>query len=133
MEDGGNILNPMVADGQVIGGSVQGIGTALFEEMIYDSSAQPLSTSFGEYLIPTATEVPNFDIHHICTPSPLSRFGQKGIGEGGAIGPPAALANAINDALKEFDAEITEIPVSPQRVLKIIRNGSLKRAADCDL
>ncbi len=133
VEDGGNILNPMVADGQVIGGSVQGIGTALFEEMMYDSSAQPLSTSFGEYLIPTAAEVPKFDIHHICTPSPLSRFGQKGIGEGGAIGPPAALGNAINDALKELDAEITEIPVSPQRILKIIRNKSLKRAADSDL
>jgi carbon-monoxide dehydrogenase large subunit len=116
-EDGGTLLNPLIVDGQVIGGTAQGIGTALYEAMPYDASGQPLGSTLADYLLPGATEVPEPRIDHMATPSPLSMFGQKGIGEGGAIGPPAALANAVNDALAPFGVEISELPITPQRVL----------------
>lgn len=116
-EDGGVLLNPMIVDGQVIGGVAQGIGTALYEEMPYDANGQPLAGTLAEYLLPGATEVPGARIDHMETPSPISTFGQKGIGEGGAIGPPAAIANAVNDALRSFGVELTELPITPRRVL----------------
>ena len=87
-EDGGTLINPTIVDGQVIGGTAQGIGTALYEAMPYDASGQPLGSTLADYLLPGATEVPEPRIDHMQTPSPLSMFGQKGIGEGGAIGPP---------------------------------------------
>jgi carbon-monoxide dehydrogenase large subunit len=117
VEDGGVLLNPMIVDGQVIGGTAQGIGTALYEEMPYDANGQPLAGTLAEYLLPGATEVPAPRIDHMETPSPISTFGQKGIGEGGAIGPPAAIANAVNDALHPLGVEITELPITPRRVL----------------
>jgi carbon-monoxide dehydrogenase large subunit len=116
-EDGGTLINPTIVDGQVIGGTAQGIGTALYEAMPYDASGQPLGSTLADYLLPGATEVPEPRIDHMQTPSPISMFGQKGIGEGGAIGPPAALANAVNDALAPFGVELTELPITPQRVL----------------
>ena len=116
-EDGGTLINPAIVDGQVIGGTAQGIGTALYEEMPYDASGQPLGSTLADYLLPGATEVPDARIDHMQTPSPLSMFGQKGLGEGGAIGPPAALANAVNDALAPLGAEITELPITPQRIV----------------
>jgi aerobic carbon-monoxide dehydrogenase large subunit len=120
-EDGGRLINPMIVDGQVFGGVAQGIGTALYEEMPYDAEGQPLATTLADYLLPGATEVPAMRIAHMETPSPLSYFGQKGIGEGGAIGPPAAIANAVNDALAPLGAEITELPITPRRVLAALR------------
>lgn len=120
-EDGGTLLNPLVADGQVLGGLAQGIGTALYEEMPYDGEGQPLASTLADYLLPGATEVPMARISHMETPSPYTRFGQKGIGEGGAIAPPAAIVNAINDALAPLGAEITECPASPRRVLAALR------------
>jgi carbon-monoxide dehydrogenase large subunit len=116
-EDGGTLVNPMIVDGQVIGGTAQGIGTALYEQMPYDASGQPLGSTLADYLLPGATEVPEPRIEHMQTPSPLSMFGQKGIGEGGAIGPPAAIANAVNDALAPLGVELTELPITPHRVL----------------
>jgi carbon-monoxide dehydrogenase large subunit len=116
-EDGGTLVNPMIVDGQVIGGTAQGIGTALYEQMPYDAEGQPLGSTLADYLLPGATEVPEPRIEHMRTPSPLSMFGQKGIGEGGAIGPPAALANAVNDALAPLGVELTELPITPHRVL----------------
>ena len=116
-EDGGTLVNPMIVDGQVIGGTAQGIGTALYEEMPFDDAGQPLGSTLADYLLPGATEVPEPRIEHMQTPSPLSMFGQKGIGEGGAIGPPAAIANAVNDALAPFGVEMTELPITPRRVL----------------
>jgi carbon-monoxide dehydrogenase large subunit len=116
-EDGGTLINPAIVDGQVIGGTAQGIGTALYEEMPYDASGQPLGSTLADYLLPGATEVPDARIDHMQTPSPLSMFGQKGLGEGGAIGPPAALANAVNDALAPLGAEITQLPITPQRIV----------------
>jgi carbon-monoxide dehydrogenase large subunit len=122
-EDGGVLLNPMVADGQVLGGLAQGIGTALFEEMPYDSEGQPLAPTLADYLLPGATEVPMAAIDHMETPSPYTEFGQKGIGEGGAIAPPAAIVNAINDALAALGAEITECPASPRRILQALQRA----------
>jgi aerobic carbon-monoxide dehydrogenase large subunit len=117
VEDGGTLLNPLIADGQVLGGTAQGIGTALYEEMPFDSSGQPLASTLADYLLPGATEVPDIEILHMQTPSPISRFGQKGIGESGAIGPPAAIVNAINDALAHLGAEVLDLPATPERVL----------------
>ena len=100
VEDGGKLVNPMVVDGQIYGGLAQGIGTALYEEMPFDASGQPLASTFADYLLPGPTEVPAPRLDHMETPSPYTEFGVKGIGEGGAIAPPAAIANAVNDALQ---------------------------------
>jgi aerobic carbon-monoxide dehydrogenase large subunit len=120
VEDGGTLINPMIVDGQIHGGTAQGIGTALFEEMRYDHRAQPLASTLADYMLPGATEVPDLRIFHMETPSPYTRFGQKGIGEGGAIAPPAAITNAINDALRPLNAELLATPVTPQRIVEAI-------------
>jgi carbon-monoxide dehydrogenase large subunit len=117
VEDGGVLLNPMIVDGQVIGGCAQGIGTALYEEMPFDANGQPLASTLADYMLPGATEVPDARIDHMETPSPYSMFGQKGIGEGGAIGPPAALANAVNDALRPLGVAMTDLPITPHRIV----------------
>src|SRR5207302_571258 len=119
-EDGGVLINPMIVDGQVIGGVAQGIGTALYEEMPFDANGQPLATTLADYLLPGASEVPMLRIDHMETPSPYTEFGQKGIGEGGAIGPPAAIANAVNDALRPLGVEINQLPITPHRVLAAV-------------
>jgi carbon-monoxide dehydrogenase large subunit len=103
-----------------MGGTAQGIGTALYEEMPFDENGQPLASTLADYMLPGAPEVPSMRIEHIETPSPYTEFGQKGIGEGGAIAPPAAIVNAINDALNDMGVEITESPVSPRRLLAAI-------------
>ncbi len=126
-EDGGMLINPTIVDGQVIGGTAQGIGTALYEAMPYDASGQPLGSTLADYLLPGAIEVPEPRIDHMQTPSPLSMFGQKGIGEGGAIGPPAALANAVNDALAPLGVEMTELPITPHAYRRSIA-GAMKPA-----
>jgi aerobic carbon-monoxide dehydrogenase large subunit len=123
VEDGGVLVNPMIVDGQVFGGTAQGVGTALYEEMPYDPQGQPLATTLADYLLPSATEVPSIRIDHIETPSPYTRFGQKGIGEGGAIAPPAAIANAVNDALAPLGVEITESPLTPRRIVEALMAG----------
>ena len=123
VEDGGVLVNPMIVDGQILGGAAQGIGTALYEEMKYDSRGQPLASTFADYILPGPTEVPDIRISHMETPSPYSRFGQKGIGEGGAIAPPAAITNAINDALKEFGAELLVSPVTPRRIVEAVERA----------
>jgi carbon-monoxide dehydrogenase large subunit len=120
VEDGGTLVNPLIADGQVYGGTAQGVGTALYEEMPFDAQGQPLATTLADYLLPSATEVPAMRIDHLETPSPYTRFGQKGIGEGGAIAPPAAIANAVNDALAPLGVEITESPLTPRRIVEAL-------------
>ena len=117
VEDGGVLVNPMIADGQVCGGAAQGIGTALYEEMPFDDAAQPLASTLADYHLPGPCEIPPMRIEHMETPSPYTRFGQKGIGEGGAIGPPAAIANAVNDALAPLGVEVDSTPVTPRKVL----------------
>jgi carbon-monoxide dehydrogenase large subunit len=119
-EDGGVLINPMIVDGQVFGGAAQGIGTALYEEMPFDQNGQPLATTLADYLLPGATDVPAMRIDHMETPSPYTEFGQKGIGEGGAIGPPAAIANAVNDALRPLGVTIDRLPITPHRIMQAV-------------
>jgi len=121
VEDGGVLVNPQVVEGQIYGGVAQGIGTALYEEMPFDAEGQPLASTLADYLLPAATEIPDIRIEHMQTPSPYTEFGVKGIGEGGAIAPPAAIANAINDALAPLGAEVAVSPVTPRRLLEAIR------------
>ena len=118
--DCGTMVNPMIVEAQVVGGVAQGLGTALYEEIPYDDNGQPLASTFLDYMIPGATEVPDVRVLHMETPSPHTRFGIKGMGEGGAIAPPAVIINAINDALKPLGTEIGETPATPDRILDAI-------------
>lgn len=120
VEDGGKLVNPMVVDGQIYGGAAQGIGTALYEEMPFDGAAQPLASTFADYLLPGPTEVPEPRLIHMETLSPYTEFGVKGIGESGAIAPPATILNAINDALRPLGAALYTSPATPHRVLEAI-------------
>jgi aerobic carbon-monoxide dehydrogenase large subunit len=122
--DCGRLINPMLVDGQIRGGVVHGIGNAVFERMIYDESGQPLTTNYGEYLLPLATEMPRIEIVHLETPSPLNPIGVKGAGEGGTIPATACVISAIDDALRPFGVRITEHPVSPARVVELIEHGN---------
>ena len=124
VEDGGVLVNPMIVDGQILGGAAQGIGTALYEEMRFDAQGQPLASTLSDYLLPGPTEVPEIRIVHMETPSPYTRFGQKGIGEGGAIAPPAAITNAVNDALKGLGVELLVSPITPRRIVEAIERGT---------
>jgi carbon-monoxide dehydrogenase large subunit len=121
VEDAGRIINPLIADGQVHGGIAQGIGNALFEEIIYDALGEVQNASLAEYMPPTAREIPPIALHHIESPAASSITGAKGLGEGGAIGAPAAVLNAINDALSPFGVSIDEIPATPQRIRAALR------------
>jgi aerobic carbon-monoxide dehydrogenase large subunit len=122
-EDAGRIINPMIADGQVHGGVAQGIGNALLEEIIYDENGGILTATLADYLPPTAREIPEIELHHIETPSVNSITKAKGLGEGGTIGAPAAVINAINDALSPFRVEINEMPATPQRIRAALRKA----------
>ncbi len=117
VDDCGIRVNPMIVEGQIIGGIVQGIGTALLEEVRYDETGQPLASTLADYLVPGCGDVPTIRLFDTETPSPHTRFGLKGVGEGGAIAPPAAIVNAVNDALLPFGAEVAEVPVTPARIL----------------
>jgi aerobic carbon-monoxide dehydrogenase large subunit len=130
VEDGGVLLNPMIVDGQICGGVAQGIGTALYEEMRYNADGQPLGSSLADYLLPGATEVPPVRIYHMETPSPYTRFGQKGLGEGGAIAPPAAITNAVNDALKGLGAELLVSPITPDIIVAAIKSAGEGKAGE---
>ena len=132
VEDCGVMINPMIVDGQVAGGVAQGIGAALFEELCFDPAGQPVSGSFVDYLVPTAADLPDFEIHHLCTPTTRTPTGSKGMGEGGTIGAPAAVLNAVNDALAQVGAAVDRIPVRPADVVAAIaaaRGADLGRAA----
>jgi carbon-monoxide dehydrogenase large subunit len=119
-EDCGTMINPMVVDGQVQGGIAQGIGTALYEEIPYDEIGQPLATSFGEYMVPCAPEIPTVRMAHLVHPAQATEYGVKGLGEGGAIAPPAAIANAVADAFRSIGASFNETPLTPRRVSEAI-------------
>jgi carbon-monoxide dehydrogenase large subunit len=123
VEDCGTIINPLVVDGQIQGGVAQGIGTALYEQALYDENGQFLTGTLMDYLVPTAVDVPRVEIGHIESPSPYTPRGIKGMGEGGAIAPPAAIANAVADALSPFSVRVNEIPLTPERVLNCIARG----------
>jgi carbon-monoxide dehydrogenase large subunit len=125
VEDAGRIINPMIADGQVHGGVAQGIGNALLEEIIYDSNGNIQTATLADYMPPTAREIPYLELHHIETPTDATITGAKGLGEGGAIGAPAAILNAVNDALAPFGVSVDEIPATPQRIRAALRAADL--------
>ena len=122
-EDCGTMINPMLVEGQIRGGVAQGIGTAMFEEIPYDAQGQPLAATFLDYHLPGAFEMPDIRIGHLHTPAVATEYGVKGMGEGGAVAPPAAIANAVRDALAPLGAEVNETPLTPQRVLTAIRRA----------
>jgi carbon-monoxide dehydrogenase large subunit len=120
VHDCGRVINPMVVDGQVVGGLAHGVGNALFERLAYDPNAQPLTVTFGDYLMPLATDMPPIDIRHSETPSPLNPLGVKGAGEAGTIPAIAAIVAAVENALAPLGVTIAEAPVSPQRIVELI-------------
>jgi carbon-monoxide dehydrogenase large subunit len=122
--DCGTVINPLLVDGQVLGGFAAGIGNAMYEEQFYDDSAQPLTTSYLDFSLPSATEVPPVELFHVQSPSPLNPLGAKGAGEGGTIPAPAAIANAVEDALRPFGARINELPVTPPKIVGAITGTS---------
>ncbi len=121
--DSGNVINPMIVDGQVQGGVAHGIGNALFEWMRYDAAAQPLTTTFQDYLLPAAPDVPGCGIEHVETPNPLNPLGVKGAGEGGTIPAPAAIVGAIEDALSPFAVRFAQMPLTPDRIVEELRKA----------
>ena len=123
VHDAGTIINPMIAEGQIHGGALHGLGGALFEELQYDDDGQCLTGSFMDYLVPTATEAPTIDIAHIVSPSPLTPLGSKGLGESSSMTVPAVIANAVSDALAPLGVRITELPMSPARLWELIESA----------
>lgn len=120
VEDCGVVVNPTIVEGQVCGGVAQGIAAALYEEMTYSPEGQPLSGTFMDYLVPTASEIPRIAVHHLQTPCDQTETGAKGMGEGGTIGAPAAVVSALNDALRQHGADIDAIPVRPDHLLRVL-------------
>jgi carbon-monoxide dehydrogenase large subunit len=114
--DCGTRVNPLLVEGQIVGGFSNGLGNALYEESTYDELGQPTATTLADYTAPTAPAMPDLKLEFIETPSPFAMFGIKGIGENGAVGPPAAIANAVNDALRPLGASIFETPITARRV-----------------
>src|ERR1700730_10958500 len=119
--DCGNVINPLIVDGQVQGGVAHGIGNALLEWMQYDENAQPLTTTFADYLLPLATDVPTCAIAHVETVNPFNPLGVKGAGEGGTIPAPAAIIAAIENALAPFGVHFAETPLTPDRIVASLR------------
>jgi carbon-monoxide dehydrogenase large subunit len=126
-EDCGRVINPMIVDGQVHGGVAQGIGAALYEEIVYDPEGQILTANLIDYLVPTAPEIPTIDVIHIENIKPATIGGYRGMGEGGTIGAPAAIANAIADALSHLDVNITELPATPERLFLLVQAAKEKK------
>jgi len=128
VEDAGRLVNPMIADGQILGGVAQGIGNALLEEIIYDEAGNILTATLADFLPPTIREIPPIEVSHVETLTESTMTASKGLGEGGAIGAPAAVLNAINDALVPFGATVNEMPATPRRIRAAIRQTIGKSA-----
>jgi len=124
VHDSGRLINPTIVEGQITGGATHGLGCALFERMIYDDQGQPQTTNFGEYLLPSAPEVPFYDIVHMESPTPLNPLGVKGAGEGGTIPVTSAIASAVDDALSDFDVVIRDLPIEPQKIVEMIQENA---------
>lgn len=120
VSDCGTLINPMIVDGQIAGGVAHGIGNALFEWMGYDAGGQPLTTNFAEYLLPSAPEIPDFELHFEQSPTPLNPLGVKGVGETGTVPAAAAIVSAVEDALSPFGARISDYPVTPAKIIALI-------------
>jgi carbon-monoxide dehydrogenase large subunit len=120
VEDCGTIINPQLVDEQIRGGVVQGLGAALFEHCRYDGRGQMLNANMADYLVPMAAEMPDIEVGHVVSPTAESEIGAKGAGEAGTAGAAAAVANAVNDALSPFNVTITEIPLTPEVILRAL-------------
>jgi carbon-monoxide dehydrogenase large subunit len=123
MDDCGNVISPMIVDGQIHGGLVQGIAQAMFEEAIYDKDGNCLTTTLLDYPLPTAGDVPSFDLHRTVTPSNVNPLGVKGIGEAGTIGSAQTVVNAAVDALYDLGVRHIDMPLRPRRVWQAIQNA----------
>ena len=135
-DDCGRMINPLIVDGQVCGGVAQGLGGALLEEVVYDPSGQLITGSLMDYLVATATDLPRIEVGHLDIPSPTSLGGFRGVGESGTIGAPAAVANAINDALSPLGVELGELPITPLRIFERLdarsRDGGMQRRSSSE-
>lgn len=129
VHDCGNMINPQIVDTQHQGSVMQGIGAALYEELRYDDDGQLLSSTFMDYHLPSAEEVPDITLAHIVTPNPFTPLGAKGAGETGMLGPPPALCNAVEDALSPLGVKVRETPLTPERVLELIEKGQAAKSA----
>ena len=120
VEDCGTVINPLLVEEQVRGGVIQGIGGALYEECLYSDEGQLLNGNLADYLVPMAAEMPDIEVGHVTSPNSDSELGAKGAGEGGTGGAPAAILNAVNDALLPLGARLTVNPMTPERVLRAL-------------
>jgi carbon-monoxide dehydrogenase large subunit len=123
VHDCGRMINPTLVEGQIIGGVAHGIGNALMERMVYDSDGQPLTANYGEYLLPTAPEIPRIEIFHMESPTPLNPLGVKGTGESGTVPAAACIVSAIEDALAPLNFRIGEAPITPMRIMELLHLG----------
>ena len=124
VDDCGNVVNPLLAEGQQHGGIAQGVAQALWEEMVYDDHAGPRTTNFGDYLIPSAAEFCDFETHRTTTPTPLNPLGAKGIGEAGTVGATPAVQSAVIDALAPFGVRHLDMPLTPEKVWRAMSDSS---------
>jgi carbon-monoxide dehydrogenase large subunit len=123
MDDCGNVISPMIVSGQVHGGIAQGIGQAMFEDAIYDADGNMLTGSLIDYPLPTASDLPSFDLHRTVTPSPINPMGVKGIGEAGTIGSAHTIVNAVVDALTPLGVKHIDMPLRPKRVWQAMQEA----------
>ncbi|MBJ3776991.1 xanthine dehydrogenase family protein molybdopterin-binding subunit [Acuticoccus mangrovi] len=123
VHDCGRLINPRMVDGQIIGGVVHGIGSALYEWMRYDATGQPLTCTYSDYLLATADVVPRVEVHHMESPTPLNPLGVKGAGESGTIAAPAVVASAVEDALRPLGVAIRDLPMTPDRLVRLARQA----------
>jgi carbon-monoxide dehydrogenase large subunit len=121
VDDCGTVINPLTAKGQIMGGVTQGIAQALYEKVTYGEDGQPLTTTLAEYLVPSAAEIPRFEIDHTVTPTPTNSLGAKGLGESGATAAPQAVVNAVVDALSHLGVRHIDMPITPWKVWNILK------------
>jgi carbon-monoxide dehydrogenase large subunit len=121
VHDCGRMINPMMVEGQILGGVIHGIGMTLFEWMRYDREGQPLTVTLADYLLPTSDVVPRLEILHLESPTPLNPLGVKGAAESGTIGAPATIISAIEDALRPLDIRVSQLPLTPPQLRRLIR------------
>ena len=124
VHDCGRVINPQIVDGQVTGALVQALGTVLLEEMVYDADAQPLSVNFSEYLLPSSLGLPQIELHHMQSPTPLNVLGAKGSGESGSLAVASCIASAVDDALSPFGVHITRLPIKPMHIVEMVSGNT---------
>jgi aerobic carbon-monoxide dehydrogenase large subunit len=126
VDDCGTVINPRIVEGQVHGGVAHGIGNALLEEIVYDAAGQLVTGTLMDYALPRAVDVPDLEVHHVVTPSPLNALGVKGAGEGGTLPAPAAIGNAVADALRPLGVAVTEIPMTRERLWRRVQQARVQ-------